>query len=67
MEYREVIFYLSLLLIVGSLAEIYVRMKGLGQRTEKVRGVYVKKPERFGPPIALLIAAIAVAVMSIPH
>ena len=30
MEYRTVAFYLAILFIIGSLAEIHVRMKGIG-------------------------------------
>jgi hypothetical protein len=67
MDYRTVVFYLALLFIVGSLAELYVRMKGLGAHTEKIRGVVVEKKPRLAPPIALLIAAIIVAATTIPR
>ncbi|MDP1907534.1 MAG: hypothetical protein Q8K85_04475 [Hyphomicrobium sp.] len=67
MDYRTAIFYLALLIVVGVAAELYVRMKGLGENTEKVRGVVTAKKPRIGPPIALLIVAIIVAAMNIPH
>ena len=67
MDYRTAIFYCSLLLLVGSLAELYVRSKGMGEHVEKLRGVRTAKKLKLGPPIVLLIAAIAVAAVTYPH
>lgn len=67
MDPRSAIFYLALLLVFGAVAELYVRIKGLGENTEKVRGVVVAKKPRLGPPIMLLVVAIVVAAVSIPH
>lgn len=66
MEYRSVVFYLALILIVGSLAEFYVRFKGIGEMNEKVRGVTISKPPKLAPPIILLIVSIIVAVLTFP-
>lgn len=66
MEYRLIIFYFSLFLSVLCLAEIYVRLKGLGVKEEKVRGELVPSAPKIGRPIFLLIAAVATAVMTIP-
>ena len=67
MDFRAIIFYLALLLIVGAVAELFVRMKGIGQHQEKVRGVIVVRKPRLAPPIALLIAAIIAAIATIPR
>lgn len=67
MDTRSAIFYLALLLIAGGVAELYVRMNGIGQRTEKVHGVAVAAKPRLGPPFLLLLAAIVVAVMTMPQ
>jgi hypothetical protein len=67
MDYRTAIFYLALLLILGTVAELYVRMRGLGEHAEKVRGVVVTKQARLAPPIALLVAAVIAAATTIPH
>lgn len=67
MEYRSIIFYISLFLSVLSLAELYVRIKGIGERVEKVRGETVAAPPKLGPTILLLIAAIAISIMTMPR
>ena len=67
MEYRVTIFYIALALILGSIAEIYVRTKGLGEKHEKIRGVVITKKPRLGPPIAVLVIAIVAAIMTIPR
>lgn len=67
MDYHTAIFYLALLIVVGVVAELYVRMKGLGENTEKVRGVVIAKKLRLGPPVALLVVAIIVAAVYIPR
>lgn len=67
MDPRTGIFYIALLVIAGCVAELYVRMKGIGESTEKVRGVVVSKKPRLGPPFLLLIVAIVAAAMTIPH
>ena len=66
MDYRTAIFYLALLLIVGAVAELYVRINRIGANVEKVRGVVVSKKRRLGPPFVLLLVAIIVAAMTIP-
>lgn len=67
MDYRSVIFYVALLLIVGCVAELYVRINGMGERLEKVRGVIVSKTPKLASPIVFLISAIVIAAMTIPH
>ena len=67
MDYRTLGFYLALLCIVGSIAEIYVRMKGIGERVEKVKGVVVSKSPKLAPPILLLVCSIVVAAMTFPR
>ena len=67
MDYRTGIFYLALLFIVGCVAELIVRSKGMGESQEKVRGVVVQKKSRLGPPILLLVASIVVAALTIPR
>lgn len=67
MEYSSVIFYLALIVILGCIAEIYVRLKGVGENVEKIRGVVVPNKPRLGPPIALLIAAIVVLIITFPR
>lgn len=67
MDYRSVIFYVALLLIVGCVAELYVRINGMGERLEKVRGVIVSKTPKLASPILFLISAIVIAAMTIPH
>ena len=65
MEYRELIFYFSLMLILGAIAEIYVRQKGLGVREERMRdGKIVSDKRSILPPLGLLILSIVVAVMT---
>ncbi|MDO8788285.1 MAG: hypothetical protein Q7J42_09485 [Sulfuritalea sp.] len=67
MDSRTAIFYLALIVIAGCAAELYVRMKGMGDHVEKLRGVIVaKKPDLF-PTMVPLVAAIIVAAMTIPH
>ena len=39
MDYRTAIFYLALALVVGCVAELFVRMQGMGEHVEKVRVV----------------------------
>jgi len=67
MDTRTAIFYLALLIIAGGVAELYVRMNGIGERTEKVRGVAVSAKPRLGPPALFLLVAIIVAVMTMPQ
>lgn len=67
MEYREIIYYLALLLVFGSVAEIYVRHRKLGVREDRTRdGVVVSGKQSVVPPIALLIVAIVVAIFTAP-
>ena len=67
MDYRTIAFYLAVLFIVVSIAEILVRMKGLGERVEKVKGVPVTKRPKLAPPIAFLIFSIILAAMTFPR
>ena len=67
MEYQELIFYLSLMLIIGAIAEIYVRQKGLGVKEERMRdGKIVSNRRSILPPLGLLVLSIVVAVMTAP-
>ncbi len=62
-QYVMIIHYLALFLVLGSLAEIYVRKKGLGVREDKMRdGRVVSNKQSVLPPIALLIVSIVIAV-----
>ena len=67
MDYRTNAFYFAVLFIVVSIAEILVRMKGLGERVEKVKGVPVTKRPKLAPPIAFLIFSIILAAMTFPR
>lgn len=67
MEYLSIIFYFSLFLSILCVAEIYVRAKGIGSRTEKIRGVFVPNKPKLLAPIVLLIAAITITVITAPH
>jgi len=67
MEYQEIIYYLSLMLILGAIAEIYVRQKGLGVKENRMRdGKIVSDKRSILPPLGLLVLSIAVAVMTAP-
>ena len=64
METKSIIFYLSLLLIVGSVAEIYTRVKGLGAVVSKDRkGHIIPYKAKLLGPILLGIASIVVAIV----
>lgn len=67
MEYQSIIFYFSLFLSVGCVAEIYVRMKGLGKKVEKEKGKIVPSSPKLFPPLALLVLALIIAVMTASH
>jgi hypothetical protein len=67
MDYRTVAFYLAIIFIIGSIVEIYVRMKGIGERIEKIKGVVVTKTPRLGPPVVFLVFSIVLAVMTYPR
>jgi hypothetical protein len=67
MEYRELIFYLSLILILGTIAEVYVRQTGMGAREDRMRdGKIVSNKRSILPPLGLLVLSIVVAVMTAP-
>ncbi len=67
MEYQELIYYFSLMLIFGAIAEIYVRKLGLGVKEQRVRGnTVVSNKLSLTPPLVLLVLAIAVAVITVP-
>jgi hypothetical protein len=67
MEYHSIIFYFSLFLGVVCIAEIYVRMKGMGDKVEKDHGRIVPVTPKLAAPIVLLIAALVVTVMTSPR
>ena len=62
MDYRSIILYLALFLIVGSLAEIYVRKKEKVKVERNRRGEIISKTRSVGYPLLLLLAAIIVAL-----
>lgn len=66
MEYRSTIFYFSLLLSVLCVAELYVRLKGIGIKSEKIRGEIIPQQPKLFAPLALLIAALIVAALTAP-
>lgn len=67
MEYQELVYYLSLMLILGAIAEIYVRQKGLGVKENRMRdGKIVSNKRSILPPLGLLVLSIVVAVMTVP-
>ena len=66
-EYVMVIHWLALFLVFGSLAEIYVRKKGLGVKTDRFRdGRVVTNRLSIVPPIALMVLAAIIAVVTLP-
>ncbi len=67
MEYHSIIFNFSLFLSVGCVAEIYVRMKGMGKKVEKDHGKIVPDTPKLVPPLVLLVAALVIAVITRPH
>ncbi len=67
MEYHSIIFYFSLLLSVVCVAEIYVRIKGMGENVEKVRGKIIPTKPKLIRPILLLIGALVITVMTLPR
>ena len=67
MDYRTIAFYLAIICIVVSIAEIMVRMKGLGERAMKVKGVTLTKPPKLAPPIVFLIFSIILAAVTFPR
>lgn len=67
MDIRTVIFYVALLAIVVTVVELYVRMNKIGENVHKVHGAVVPRKPRLGAPVLFLIAAIIVAVMTIPQ
>jgi hypothetical protein len=67
MEYQEIIHYFSLMLILGTIAEIYVRQKGLGVKEKRMRDGKVYSNKRsILPPLGLLLVSIVVAVLTVP-
>jgi hypothetical protein len=67
MEYQELIYYLSLMLILGTVAEIYVRQKGMGVKEDRMRdGKIVSNRRSILPPLGLLVLSIVVAVLTAP-
>ena len=67
MDYRTIAFYLAIICIVVSIAEIMVRMKGLGERIVKVKGVVETKSPRLAPPIVFLLFSIILAAVTFPR
>jgi hypothetical protein len=67
MEYQELIYYLSLMLVLGSVAEIYVRQRGMGVKEKQMRdGKKVSNRSSILPPFGLFILSVIVAVLSAP-
>lgn len=67
MEYQELVYYLSLMLILGAIAEIYVRQKGLGVKEKRMRdGKVITNKRSILPPLGLLVLSIVVAVLTAP-
>ena len=66
MEYRSTIFYFALLLSIGCVAELYVRVKGIGIKREKIRGEFVHHKPKLFAPLALLIAALIATALTVP-
>jgi hypothetical protein len=63
METKTMLYYLSLLLIVGSIAEIYTRAKGLGAAVQKDRkGKVIPYQSKLVGPILLGIISIVLAI-----
>jgi hypothetical protein len=62
MDYRTVIFYLALFLVVGSLAEIYARKKEYEEVKRTTKGRTIPHFRSVLYPVLLLIAAIITAV-----
>jgi len=67
MEYYSIVFYFSLFLSVGCVAEIYVRMKALGKKVEKDHGKIVPDTPKLFSPFALLVAALIIAAITAPR
>ena len=67
MEYRAIIFYFSLFLSILCVAEIYVRMKGIGVKEQKVRGEVVPDEPKLAPAIVLLVTALVTSVLTLPR
>ena len=67
MDYRTIAYYLALISIVVSIAEILVRMKGIGARVEKVKGVVQTKKPKLAPVILFLIFSIILAAVTFPR
>lgn len=66
-EYQDIIHYLALFLVLGSLIEMYVRKKGYLAHTDKVReGVVITGKRPIGPPVALFIIACVIAAFTWP-
>ena len=67
MEYESIIFFFSLFLSLGCVAEIYVRMKGLGKKVEKDHGKVVPDAPRVIAPMLLFLAALVIALITRPR
>ena len=66
-QYQMIIHYLSLFLVLCSIAEIFVRKKGLGVREDRHRdGRVISNRLSLAPPTILLIVAIVVAYFTQP-
>ena len=67
-QYQMIIHYLSLFLILGSIAEIVVRKMGLGVREDRHRdGRVVTNRLSLLPPAVLLVISIVVAYVTLPR
>jgi hypothetical protein len=62
---NSLIHYLCLLLIVGSIAEIYTRARGLGAAVQKDRkGLVIPYKAKLGGPIVLGIISVILAIVT---
>ena len=62
MDYRTIGFYLSLVLIVGSLIEIYARKKETIKVEKNSRGKVISSTRSIKGPLLLLAASVITAI-----
>jgi len=62
MDYRTIAFYVSLLLIVGSLLEIYARKKEVVKVEKDSRGKVISSTRSINGPLLLLAASVITAI-----
>jgi len=62
MDYRTIVVYLSLFLVVGSLLEIYARKKEAVKVERNSRGKVISSTRSVTGPVLLLVAAVVTAI-----